>query len=290
VPASSANLGPGFDTLGLALALYDDVVVRVSDEPGLTVDVAGMGAASVPRNARHLVVKSMRAAFKILGGAPAGLEVVCANRIPHSRGLGSSAAAIVAGIIAARGLVVGGGERMDDDAALALAAQLEGHPDNVAACLLGGLTIAWTEGDRSHAIQVPVDATLAPVAFVPGSSSSTKAARKLIPDVVSHSDAVRNTSRSALLVEALRSRPDVLFAATEDRLHQSYREPAMPRTAALVAELREAGIPAVVSGAGPTVLALTTSAERDAAMGFARRGWTALPLDVDRQGAEIVAL
>src|SRR5690349_2252215 len=105
VPATSANLGPGFDTLGLCLALYDDVVVRVMDEPGLSVDVAGMGAASVPRNARHLVVKSMRAAFKRLGGAPTGLEVVCANRIPHSRGLGSSAAAIVAGIIAARGLV-----------------------------------------------------------------------------------------------------------------------------------------------------------------------------------------
>jgi homoserine kinase len=290
VPASSANLGPGFDTLGLALGLYDDVVVRVRDEPGLTVDVAGMGAASVPRNARHLVVKSMRATFKLLGGAPTGLEVVCANRIPHSRGLGSSAAAIVAGIIAARGLVVGGSERMDDGEALALAAQLEGHPDNVAACLLGGLTIAWSENERARAIQVPVEESLAPVAFVPGSSSSTKAARKLLPAVVSHDDAVRNTSRSALLVEAIRSRPDVLFAATEDRLHQSYREPAMPRTATLLADLREAGIPAVVSGAGPTVLALTTSSTRDLAIGFARRGWSALPLEVDRRGAEIVAL
>jgi homoserine kinase len=290
VPASSANLGPGFDALGLALALYDDVVVRVRDEPGLTVDVAGMGAASVPRNARHLVVKSMRAAFKRLGGAPAGLEVVCANRIPHSRGLGSSAAAIVAGVIAARGLVVGGSERMDDDAALGLAAELEGHPDNVAACLLGGLTIAWTDNERSRAIQVPVEATLAPVAFVPGSSSSTRAARKLLPEVVSHEDAVRNTSRSALLVEAMRSRPDVLFAATEDRLHQSYREPAMPRTAALLTELRAAGIPAVVSGAGPTVLALTTASGREEAVRFARRGWSALPLDVDRDGAQIVAL
>jgi len=290
VPATSANLGPGFDSLGLCLALYDDVVVRVMDEPGLSVDVAGMGAASVPRNARHLVVKSMRAAFKRLGGAPAGLEVVCANRIPHSRGLGSSAAAIVAGIIAARGLVVGGNERIDDEGVLALAAELEGHPDNVAACIFGGLTIAWTEGPTSRAVTVPVDSSLAPVAFVPGSSSSTKAARKLLPESVSHADAVANASRSALLVEAIRSRPDVLLAATEDRLHQSYREPAMPRTAALVGELREAGIPAVVSGAGPTVLALTTAAERDRAMGFERRGWSALALDVDRAGAAIVAL
>src|SRR5205823_2638467 len=113
-----------------------------------------------------------------LGARPRGLEVVCANRIPHGRGLGSSAAAIVAGIVAARALVVGGAERMDDDAALALAAELEGHPDNVAACLLGGLTVAWTDADGAHAVGVDVDPTIAPVAFVPGSSSSTKATRK----------------------------------------------------------------------------------------------------------------
>ena len=290
VPATSANLGPGFDALGLALELYDDVVVRVTDEPGLTVDVAGMGAASVPRNARHLVVKSMRATFKILGGAPSGLEVVCANRIPHSRGLGSSAAAIVAGVVAARALVVGGNERMDDGAVLAFAAELEGHPDNVAACVLGGLTIAWTDASGARAVKAPVSPALAPVAFVPGTSSSTKAARKLLPDTVPHSDAVANAARAALLVEALRSHPDDLLAATEDRLHQPYRASAMPKTAALVAELREAGIPAVVSGAGPTVLALTTNTSRDHAVTFARRGWSALPLDVDSKGAHLAPL
>jgi homoserine kinase len=287
VPATSANLGPGFDSLGVALALYDDVVVHVTDEPGLSVDVAGMGAASVPRNARHLVVKSMRAAFKLLGGAPKGLEVVCANRIPHGRGLGSSAAAIVAGVTAARGLVVGGGERMDDDAVLALAAQLEGHPDNVAACLFGGLTIAWDDG-VARAVRVGVDQRIAPVAFVPGSSSSTKAARKLLPETVSHADAAANAGRAALLVEALRSQPADLFAATEDRLHQSYREPAMPRSVALLKELRAAGIPAVISGAGPTVLALTTADNRAAATAFARRGWSAVELDISSAGAEII--
>ncbi|HWA67936.1 MAG TPA: homoserine kinase [Mycobacteriales bacterium] len=290
VPATSANLGPGFDALGLALDLFDDVVVRITDEPGLSVDVAGMGAASVPRNARHLVVRSMKATFKLLGGAPAGLEVVCANRIPHSRGLGSSAAAIVAGVVAARGLVVGGNERMDDAAALAHASALEGHPDNVAACLLGGLTIAWSEDDGARAVQVPTAAALAPVVFVPGSSSSTKAARKLLPESVPHADAVANAARSALLVEALRAHPEDLMAATEDRLHQPYRASAMPRTAALVAELRDAGVPAVVSGAGPTVLALTTTKTRELAQGFARRGWSALPLDVATKGAHITTL
>jgi homoserine kinase len=290
VPATSANLGPGFDALGLALALYDDVVVRVTDEPGLSVDVAGMGSANLPRTARHLVVRSMRATFRVLGGAPAGLEVVCANRIPHGRGLGSSAAAIVAGVVAARGLVVGGAERLDDDALIGLAATLEGHPDNVAACLRGGATVAWTDGDGARAVGVPVSPALSPVALVPGSSSSTKAARKLLPESVPHSDAARNAGRAALLVEAIRSRPDLLMPATEDALHQTYRAEAMPRSYALMAELRAAGIAAVISGAGPTVLALTTDRTRERAVGFARRGWTAMPLDVDATGAQIVAL
>jgi homoserine kinase len=290
VPATSANLGPGFDALGLALALYDDVVVRVTDEPGLTVDVAGMGAASMPRNARHLVVRSMRATFRVLGGAPRGLEVVCANRIPHGRGLGSSAAAIVAGVTAARGLVVGGAERLDDGAALALAASLEGHPDNVAACMRGGLTIAWRDGDHAAATAVPVARSLAPVVFVPGARTSTKAARRMLPDSVPHADAAHNAGRAALLVEALRARPDLLMAATEDAIHQSYRASVMPRSAALVAELREAGIPAVISGAGPTVLALTTVDSRADAVERGRRGWTALAVDVDTDGAQVVAL
>jgi homoserine kinase len=290
VPATSANLGPGFDALGLALSLHDDVVVRVTDEPGLTVDVAGMGAATVARTGRHLVVKAMRATFKVLGGAPRGLELVAANHIPHGRGLGSSAGAIVAGVVAARALVVGGGERLDDAAVLRLAASLEGHADNVAACLHGGATIAWYDAPGARALAVPVHPSVAPVAFVPGASSSTKAARRLLPQQVPLGDAVHNSSRSALLVEALRARPDLLLAATEDRLHQSYRAAAMPRTASLVEALRTAGIPAVVSGAGPTVLALTTTENREQAMAYARRGWSALPLDVDRAGASVVAL
>jgi homoserine kinase len=290
VPATSANLGPGFDALGLALTLYDDIVVRVTDEPGLTVDVAGMGAASVARNARNLVVKSMYAAFARLGGRPRGLEVVCANRIPHGRGLGSSAAAIVGGVVAARALVAGGSERMTDDDVLALATEIEGHPDNVAACLLGGLTIAWTDERGGHGVRLPLAAEVAPVAFVPGTASSTKTTRRLLPEAVPHGDAARNAGRAVLLVTALGSRPDLLMAATEDRLHQAYRAPAMPRTASLVDDLRAAGIPAVVSGAGPTVLALTTVADRDRALAVTRRGWSTTPLDVDLDGAAPVPL
>ena len=289
VPATSANLGPGFDALGLALSLYDDVVVRVT-ESGLTVDVAGMGAATVARNARNLVVRSMRAAFDEIGGRPRGLEVVCANRVPHGRGLGSSAAAIVAGVVAARALVVGGPERLDDDAMLRLVGRLEGHPDNVAACLRGGLTLSWTDDSGARAVALDVADDIAPVAFVPGTSSSTKAARKLLPESVPHADAVHAAGHGAMLVEALRRRPELLLAATEDRLHQPYRAEAMPRTAALVAELRTAGIPAVVSGAGPTVLAVTTTATRTEAMRYERRGWSALPLDVDRDGAVLLPL
>src|SRR3954452_151208 len=289
VPATSANLGPGFDALGLALTLHDDVVARVTDS-GLSVDVAGMGAATVARNARNLVVRAMRAAFDRLGGRPGGLELVCANRIPHGRGLGSSAAAIVAGVIAARSLVAGGAERLDDAAALALAAEIEGHPDNVAACLLGGLTLAWADTGGVQAEQLEVHASLAPVVFIPGSSSSTKAPRRLLPEVVPHGDATHNAARSALLVEALGRRPERLLTATEDRLHQPYRAEAMPRSAALLGELRERGVPAVVSGAGPTVLALCTAPTRVEVASISRRGWTVLPLDVDPGGATLVPL
>lgn len=274
VPATSANLGPGFDSFGLALGLYDDVIARIG-ESGLHVDVAGEGADDVPRDKRNLVVRAMRTAFDAMGGQPRGIELVCANRIPHGRGLGSSAAAIVAGVLAARELVLGG---LSDDEVLALCAEIEGHPDNVAACLLGGLTVAYGEG----VARLPVDPSVAPVAFVPTTRSSTAKARKMLPESVPHGDASFNAARAALLVEALGRRPELLMAATEDRLHQPYRAEAMPRSATLVASLRSAGIPAVVSGAGPTVLAF------GGADFNAGRGWTATPLPVDREGAQVL--
>jgi homoserine kinase len=292
VPATSANLGPGFDSAGLALALSDDVVVQVAGA-GLEVHVEGEGAHDVPRDERHLVVRSLRAAFDRLGGQPAGLVLRCVNRIPHARGLGSSSAAIVAAVVAARALVAAGAgvvpeEVLDAQGALELADALEGHPDNVAACLLGGVTFAWTGESGARAVRLDAHPALAPVAFVPATTASTAEVRGLLPPTVPYADAVLNASRAALLPHALTCAPELLLPATEDRLHQGYRAPAMPATAELVAQLRGQGVPAVVSGAGPTVLALTTRAGRAAVTGD-RPGWTVLPLDVDARGAHVLS-
>jgi homoserine kinase len=258
----------------------------------------------VRRDKRHLVVQAVRATFDVLGGQPRGLEVVCANHIPHGRGLGSSAAAIVAGIVAARELVLGGAERLPDDAMLRLAAQLEGHPDNVAACLAGGFTMAWQEpGTTPHqpgttggaglltsSLQLEVHKSIAAVVFVPETKSSTVRARKLLPDTIPHQAAAANAARAALLSQALTRRPDLLFVATEDALHQPYRASAMPRSAALMTRLREAGIAAVISGAGPSVLALTTTANADAVAEFDTRWFTTVRLAIDTEGARVLPL
>jgi homoserine kinase len=290
VPATSANLGPGFDAFGLALGLYDDVVVRIADS-GLYVDIAGEGADTLARDERHLVVRAMRAAFDRLGGQPRGLEVVCANRIPHGRGLGSSSAAIVAGITAARAVTVGGAELMDQAAVLALASEIEGHPDNVAACILGGFTIAWTdEGQEAHAVTLAPSSDVVPVVFIPSDPVLTEVARGLLPATVPHADAAANVGRAALLVEAITRRPELLLPATEDRLHQDYRTPAMPESATLVATLRAQGIAAVISGAGPTVLALTDAGTAEKLLAEAAPTWAAHRLELDLDGATVLPL
>lgn len=283
VPATSANLGPGFDTAGLALALYDEVTVEVTAS-GLEIEVAGEGAASVPRDGSHLVVRAMAAAFDRLGVRPPGLALRCTNRIPHARGLGSSAAAIVAGVLAARALVPDAAG-LDADGTLALAAGIEGHPDNVAACLAGGLTLSWLEAGGPRLLRLEPAVGLAPVAYIPAEGASTELARRLLPALVPHADAAANAARAALLPVALTTRPDLLLAATADLLHQPYRAPAMPASAQLVALLRAAGVAAVLSGAGPTVLALVSGpADR---LPPAGPGWRRVPLEVDRGGARV---
>jgi homoserine kinase len=290
VPATSANLGPGFDALGLALTLHDDIAARVVDH-GVRVSVTGEGAGEVPGDERNLIASSMFATFDSIGVVrPPGLALTCQNRIPHARGLGSSSAAIVAGILLARSLVNDGVERLDDDAVLRLAADIEGHPDNVAACLLGGLTIAWTGQSGARAVRLRAVPGLRVVVLVPGHRGVTTQARADLPARIPHSDAAFNAARAALLVHALTADPRLLFEATEDRLHQNYRAPGMPETAALVGRLREAGVAAAVSGAGPSVLVLLTEADEDSEvirLGLPD-GWCFRSLSVAEVGARIL--
>lgn len=259
VPATSANLGPGFDAFGLAHGIHDHIQVRAT--AGTTrVQVSGEGAGEVPTGEEHLIVRALRAALDHAGAPQAGFELRCHNAIPHGRGLGSSASAVVAGLLAARGLI-SEPEALDEDTLLNLACSFEGHPDNAAPALLGGATIAWCSGNRAHAARVPLHVDFQPTVLVPTERLPTRRARAVLPDVVAHSDAAFNAGRAGLLVLALGARPDLLLAATEDRLHQDQRADSMMATAALVQRLRAAGAPAVISGAGPTVLVLAPLSE-----------------------------
>ena len=300
VPATSANLGPGFDALGLALSLYDQVEAW-GGASGLSIEISGEGANLAGAGEDHMVVRAMRAAFAVTGGQPPGLGLRCLNRIPHGRGLGSSAAAIVAGILAARALAGPGAAKLADGALLRLATELEGHPDNVAACLRGGLTIAWTADGEPRMVRLEPLASIRPVICVGPAPVRTEVARRLLPDLVPHREAAANAGRSALLVAALTqlpAEPGALLAATRDWLHQDYRAEAMPETAALVRRLRAAGIPAVVSGAGPSVLALLGGPDKpdyrhhlDSLGSIVREtgiAWHISSLDVERQGARVL--
>jgi homoserine kinase len=297
VPATSANLGPGFDALGLSLSLYDDVAAWPAGS-GLSIEICGEGEDLASAGEEHLVVRAMRAAFAVTGGEPPGLRLRCVNRIPHGRGLGSSAAAIVAGLLAARALAPGGQDALPDDALLHLASGIEGHPDNVAACLRGGLTIAWTAEGQPHAVRLEPLPSITPVVCVAPAPVRTDEARRLLPVMVPHHDAAASAGRSALLVAALtrNAEPEVLFDATQDWLHQDYRSAAMPQTGALVRGLREKRIPAVVSGAGPSVLALLTRGpdygrDLDTLGSIVREtgiAWHISSLEVERQGARVL--
>lgn len=282
VPASTANLGAGFDALGMALELYDTVEVAVTSG-SLKIEVTGEGADEVPTDESHLVVRALRATADALGLELPGVSLRCHNAIPHARGLGSSAAAIVAGVAGAYGLA---GKPLDD-LALQVAADFEGHADNVAASLYGGLVLAWSEGSRYRAVRLEPHADIAPVVLVPDTSSATSVTRGLLPDNIPHTDAAFAAGRCALTVHALTNRPDLLLPATEDRLHQDYRESAWPDTMRMVRELRANGVPATVSGAGPTVFAVPA----DGALppGLDTGGFAVRALPVARKGVTIEA-
>lgn len=265
VAASSANLGPGFDSLGLALSLYDEIDVETIGS-GLIVEVEGEGAGQVPLDSSHLVVRAIERGLQAGGVSVTGLKVRCRNGIPHSRGLGSSAAAVVGGLAVANGLVAQSDSTPLTAAELIqLSSEFEGHPDNAAAAVLGGAVVSWTDTDgsapRYAAAPLRVHPDIRLFSIIPQVRSSTAETRVLLPENVSHADASFNVSRVALLVVALTERPDLLLEATADRLHQPARAAAMPPSAEYIAILRRYGIAAVLSGAGPAVIALLTESE-----------------------------
>jgi homoserine kinase len=298
VPATSANLGPAFDCAGLALTRHDVLDFSVAPS-GLSVEITGIGAGELPTDESHLVVRAFRAACDELGWTPPGLRVVAANDIPQGRGMGSSAAAVVAGVLGAWALCPDV-ETIDLAAVLRLTTELEGHPDNVAPCLLGAATLSWMGPDGANADRVEVHRDVLPVVLVPEQTLSTHVARGLLPELVSHADASFNAGRAALLVHALTREPGHLLEATEDRLHQRQRGTAMPASLALIDALRAAGHAAVVSGAGPSVLVLTGRHPDDPAddpagalrvrdvAALTPPGWSVLPLEVDVAGARVL--
>ncbi|MDJ0321559.1 homoserine kinase [Pseudarthrobacter sp. PS3-L1] len=296
VPGTSANLGPGYDSLGLALSLYDTLTVETLHSEGLEFDLRGEGAETLPRDASHLVVRAMETAFEKLGFRHSGLRIIAENVNPHGRGLGSSASAVVAAVSAANALVPASAQR-GRDWVLQVTSEMEGHPDNVAPAIFGGLALSWQNGELFRTTTARVSPSVVPVVAVPDFELSTEAARALLPASVGHHAAAMNAGRAALLVHALTSDPTLLLAGTEDYLHQSYRAQAMRPSAALIRSLRAAGHAAVVSGAGPTVMVLADGdAAADSAVEFISRfttentpevTWLVRKLAVDVEGAKV---
>jgi homoserine kinase len=298
VPGSSANIGPGFDSIGLALGIWDEYVVTVAAEPGLGIDVEGEGAGVVPCDERHLVHQSMLRAWELLQvQPPAGLHLSCRNAVPHGRGLGSSATSIVAGIVAAQGLcdIASGrhaaGGSFDRTFTNNLAAAIEGHPDNSSASVFGGMTLSWADDvdpGQVHSIQLEVNTDVIPLVFVPAAQLSTAIARAVLPGQVPHDIAARNSARVGLLVEAVTRRPELLHAATREWLHQEQRRTSFPDSMALLDALRGKGHAAVISGAGPSVLVLTTTAQIEDARTLADHCvWRLLEPGVPLTGASL---
>jgi homoserine kinase len=254
VPATSANLGPGFDCFGLALGWRETLELEVLGS-GVSVEVTGEGSDVLPRDATHLVLRCLTEGLDDLGVRAPGLALRSHNTIPHGRGLGSSSAAIVAGLVAARALA---GLEADPAWVLRHANRIEGHPDNVAAAIHGGFVMAYGHGEHLAVVQGRVHPTLQAAVVVPEVAVETRTARRLLPPTVPHGDAAADAGRAALLVHAIAEAPHLLLAGTQDWLHQRYREPAMPEAYALMARLRAAGFAAAISGAGPSVVVLGT--------------------------------
>jgi homoserine kinase len=279
-PATAANLGPGFDALGLALELWNEVEVDTESPPA--VEVRGEGAGELPEDASNLVFRTMAWLAREAGGALPPFALRCTNHIPLERGLGSSAAAVVTGMVLADRLL---GTALEPDRLLEAAVDVEGHPDNVAACLRGGLVLAYLGSSGWRAERLPAHPSLRPTLVVPlHERLPTADARRVLPRQVPLADAAFNAGRAALAVLALTERPDLLTAALEDRLHQARRLPLVPAARAAFEDLREAGVPTCVAGAGPSLLAFEADDRRVPELG---PGWRVLRLQVASAGADV---
>lgn len=266
VPATSANLGPGYDSFGLALDLHNRFEAELAGE--WRVEVHGEGAGRLATDGRNVVAKAMARAFEYGGRPELRAHIDCVNRVPTGSGLGSSSAAIVGGLLLAEALLgVDFGERER----IRLAAAIEGHPDNVAAALLGGFTVCWSEDDAARCARFEPARGLAAVVVPAIGSLSTSVARAMLPDAVPHVDAAFNVAHAGLLAAAIASgRPELLGAALRDRLHEPYRAPAVADLQDVHDALRDAGAAGVaLSGAGPTVIGLVAGDTDEAAHGLA---------------------
>lgn len=273
VPATAGNLGPGFDALGMALGVRDEIHVKATASADVVITIEGEGEQTLARDESHLVVRALREALESVGASQVGLEIHAVNRIPHGKGLGSSAAAVVAGITAARALIAEP-EALDAAAALRIATAFEGHPDNAAPAIYGGATVAWVDEAGAHASDLALDDRIETVVLIPESTLPTKEARAVLPPQVPHTHAAFNVGRAALLVNALGGHPELLLPATEDKLHQGYRADVMAPAVAMLKHLRGEGYAAVVSGAGPSVLVMGTDlASLDLPEGIGGETW-----------------
>ncbi|MHA7176629.1 homoserine kinase [Arthrobacter sp. Sr24] len=300
VPGTSANLGPGFDSLGLAVSLYDTLTITTLDGPELEFELSGEGVDELPRDASHLVVKTLDIAWARLGYSRGGVRVTANNVLPHGRGLGSSASAIVAAIMAANALVAPE-DQQDRAWVLQLASELEGHPDNVAPAIFGAVAVSWQDGADYSSARLTPSNMVVPVVAIPDVELKTERARGMLPATVPHADAAANSGRAALLMHALTNDPSLLLPGTRDYLHQDYRAEAMPASAALVDLLRRDGHAAFISGAGPTVMVLANGgAEAEVIVGRITDlskgdensasnavSWRVLRLEVDLEGAKV---
>jgi len=294
VPASSANLGPGFDSIGLALAVHDELIAMVTSDVGIKVDVEGEGFGEVPLDETNLVVRAMNRGFEEMSATPAGFILKCRNAIPHGRGLGSSASAVIGGLAMSRALVEGGDKLLSDQHLLNIALEFENHPDNLSAALYGGFNVAWLHNeDTAGAVQPQVHPDVVPVVLIPPHELATTKARGILPQQVDRSAACHNLSRTGLLVYAISHDPKFLLEATSDRLHQDARADIYPETSAIISRLRGRNIAAMASGAGPAVLVLVDrnhAQELEAALTAVPREWTRIAVPIDFEGVRVVPL